>query len=462
MPAGTSLFGSAGTTPGGSTSRLETRSGAVYGGPVRAQNVWQALAGRGFLLSGWPLRAAAYLTLHGFAGLLALLVAAALLAAGGILAVVVVGIPLLGALALLGLPVAAFERWSVPLIDTRPLLSGHRTPPRAGLTSWLRTRFAEPATWRELGYAVLLMVVLWPIDLLAAALGLTVPVALLATPALLATVGDGRQVNVLKAYPVTSWPMAFAVCAAGAFALIAAAYGLGLLAGARGALTRALIVSPGVPLSEQVVELTRSRVRLVDAFEAERDRIERDLHDGAQQRLIALSMMLGIARLDVSPGPLADQLAGAHDEAGRALGELRDLIRGIHPPVLTDFGLRAAVLEIAARSVTPIDVSLELPLRFPRPIESTAYFVVAEALSNIAKHSGASRGEITGGYAAGRLTVAVGDNGRGGIDLGAGTGLLGLADRVSVVDGRLKLSSPPGGPSRIVVEIPCQPLPGSE
>lgn len=428
---------------------------------MRARNIWQALATRGFLLSGWPLRAAAYLTLHGLAGMLALLIAAVLLAAGGILAVVVVGIPLLGALALLGLPVAALERWSAPLIDARPLHNAHRTPPCAGLIPWLRTRFAEPATWRELGYAVLLMVVLWPMDLLAAALGLTVPVALLATPVLLGTVGDGRQVNILKAWPVTSWPMAFAVCASGALALVAAAYGLGVLAGARGALARALITSASVPLSEQVVELTRSRVRLVDAFEAERDRIERDLHDGAQQRLIALTMMLGIARVDAPPGPLADQLARAHDEAGRVLAELRDLIRGIHPPVLTDFGLQAAVLEIAARSVTPIDVSLELPLRFPRPIESTAYFVVAEALSNIAKHSGASRGQIIGGYAAGQLTVAVCDNGRGGIDLDAGTGLLGLADRVSVVDGRLKLSSPPGGPSRIVVEIPCQPLPGS-
>ena len=429
---------------------------------MRARNVWQALATRGYLLSAWPLRAAAYLALHGLAGMLALLVAAAVLAAGGMLAIVVVGIPLLGALALLGLPVGAFERWSSPLMDARPLPNGHRIPPRAGPIPWLRTRFGEPATWRELGYAVLLMVVLWPLDLLAVALGLTVPVALLATPVLLATVGDGRQVNVLKAYPVTSWPMAFAVCAGGALTLIATAYGLGLLAGARGALTRALITSPNARLSEQVVELTRSRVRLVDAFEAERDRIERDLHDGAQQRLIALTMMLGVARLDAPPGPLADQLARANDEAGKVLVELRDLIRGIHPPVLTDFGLQAAVLEIAARSVTPIDVSLELPLRFPRPIESTAYFVIAEALSNIARHSGASRGEITGGYAAGHLTVVVCDNGRGGIDLDAGTGLLGLADRVSVVDGTMKLSSPRGGPSRIVVEIPCRPLPDSE
>ncbi|MEU8387324.1 sensor domain-containing protein [Micromonospora sp. NPDC048842] len=429
---------------------------------MSAQNVWQALARPAFLLSGWPLRSIGYLIANALTGLLTLVVAVLLLSAGGLLAVVVVGIPLLGAIALLGLPVAVVERWSLRMIDARPVPDAHRIPPRPGLTSWLRTRFTEPVTWRELGYAALLMLVLWPIDLLAVTLGVTVPLALLATPLLLATVGEGEQVNVLKAYAVTTWSGAFAACAVGVLALVACAYGLGLLAGSRGALARVLITSTGSQLGERITELTRSRVRLVDAFEAERGRIERDLHDGAQQRLVTLTMMLGVARLDAPAGPLAEQLTRAHDEAGMVLVELRELIRGIHPPVLTDFGLAEAVDDLAARSAIPIDVSLTVPQRFSRPIESTVYFVVSEALSNMAKHSGADRGEISGGYAQGRLTVSICDNGRGGVDIDAGTGLLGLGDRVSVVDGRLTLSSPPGGPTRIVVEIPCQPLPNSE
>ncbi|WP_258400974.1 sensor domain-containing protein [Micromonospora saelicesensis] len=158
-----------------------------------AQNVWQALGRPGFLCSGWLLRSVGYLTVSGLTGLLTLVVALLLLSVGGLLAVVVVGIPLLGAIALLGLPVAGIERWSLRMIDARPVPDAHRTPPRPGLASWLRTRFTEPVTWRELGYAALLMLVLWPIDLLAVILGLTVPLALLATPLLLATVSEGSR-----------------------------------------------------------------------------------------------------------------------------------------------------------------------------------------------------------------------------------------------------------------------------
>jgi signal transduction histidine kinase len=430
--------------------------------PVRADNVWQALARPGFLLSGWPLRSTAYLLANGLTGLLTLIVAALLLAVGGLLAVLLVGVPLLAVLALLGLPVAQAERLLLRIIDARRMPDAHRVPPRTGLRSWLVTRFTEPITWRELAYAGLLMVVLWPVDLLAVILGVTVPVGLIATPLLWGLKGNDEQVNVLKAYAVTSWPGALAACAIGLVALVVCAYGLGLLAAARGALTRIIITPAHSQMGQQITELARSRVRLVDAYEAERSRIERDLHDGAQQRLVALTMMLGIARLDAPPGPLADQLTRAHDEAGMVLGELRELIRGVYPPVLTDFGIEAAVADVAARSTIPVDVCLPVPQRFLRPIESTVYFVVSEVLSNMAKHSGADHGEISGGYSQGRLVVSVCDNGRGGADTTAGRGLVGLGDRVSVVDGRLSLSSPPGGPTRIVVEIPCQPLPDSE
>jgi signal transduction histidine kinase len=205
-----------------------------------------------------------------------------------------------------------------------------------------------------------------------------------------------------------------------------------------------------------MVELARSRVRLVDAFEAERRRIERDLHDGAQQRLVALTMALGLARLDAPPGPLADQLTKAHGEAGKALAELRELIHGIHPKVLTDYGLPAAVADAADRCVVAVDIDLELPGRPPRAVESAAYFVVCEALANVAKHSGAQRARVSGGHRDGRLFLEVRDDGRGGADASAGSGLTGLADRVSVLDGRLALTSPSGGPTLLRVEFPCE------
>ncbi|MFD0499973.1 sensor histidine kinase [Streptomyces rhizosphaericus] len=233
------------------------------------------------------------------------------------------------------------------------------------------------------------------------------------------------------------------------------AYALGVVAGARAGLTRLLIAPREAELGTRVVELTRSRLRLVDAFEAERRRIERDLYDGAQQRLVGLTMTLGLARLDAPPGPVADQLARAQEEAEKVLAELRELIRGIHPKVLSDHGLPAAVADAADRSAIPVDVDLALSGRLPQAVEAAAYFVVREALTNVARHSGASRAEVSGGHRDGRLFLQVRDNGRGGADARARTGLTGLADRVSALDGRISLSSPPGGPTLLRVEIPC-------
>jgi signal transduction histidine kinase len=321
---------------------------------------------------------------------------------------------------------------------------------------WARTRFREPATWRELGFALVLATVLWPLDLLVAAVVLGVPLGLLGTPLVMATVGGGEEVRVLKVWLATSWPQAFAAAAVGLLLLAVSGYVLGAVAAGRAELTRVLLVPADPERQERVAELVRSRVRLVDAFEAERRRIERDLHDGAQQRLVALSMTLGLARLDAPPGPLADQLAKAHDEAGKALAELRDLIHGIHPKVLADHGLGAAVADAADRSALPVDVTLDLPGRLPEAVEAAAYFVVCEALANIGRHSGASRAEVTGRHDGGLLALEVRDDGRGGADAGRGSGLTGLADRVSVLDGTISLSSPPGGPTLLRVEIPCE------
>ncbi|MER7477839.1 sensor domain-containing protein [Streptomyces sp. NPDC126510] len=407
-----------------------------------------------YLLSAWPWRSAAYLFTGALIGVVVLVGTVLSAAAGGVLALALVGLPLLLGTALAGLPVAALERYRLRLVDAEPAPDPHEAPREPGLRAWLSTRLRERATWRELGHALLFAGLLWPVDALAFTVFLLGPLTVVATPLLLAVFGEAK---VLKVWLVTTWPAAVGFAVLGLVLLAVGAWLLGVVAGARAGLTRLLIAPREADLGARVVELARSRVRLVDAFEAERRRIERDLHDGAQQRLVALTMTLGLARLDAPPGPLADQLAKAHREAGTALAELRELIQGIHPKVLADYGLEAAVADAADRSAVPVDVDLELPGRLSPAVEAAAYFVVCEALANVGRHSGASRAEVSGGHRDGRLLLRIRDDGRGGARAGEGSGLTGLADRVSVLEGRLSLSSPPGGPTLLRVEIPCEP-----
>lgn len=422
---------------------------------MRPLNLWQAMARPAFLLSAWPWRAAGYLLGSAPVGLTVLLVLLLGVTVAGVLTVVLVGLPLLALLALSGLPVAAVERRRLGLVDTRPAPAPHRQPDGTGLDAWARTRFREPATWRELGFTLLFATLLWPLDLLVVVVALGVPLGLLAAPVLMATVGGGEEARVLKVWLATSWPQAFAAAAVGVVMLAVCGYVIGAVACARSELTR-LLLTPAGSGPERVTELVHSRARLVDAFEAERRRIERDLHDGAQQRLVSLTMALGLARLDAPPGPLADQLARAHTEAGEALAELRELIQGIHPKVLTDRGLGAALADAAERSAVPVGVAVELPGRLPEAVESAAYFVVREALANVGKHSGADRAQVSARHEGGLLTLEVHDDGRGGADVSRGSGLTGLADRVSVLDGTISVSSPAGGPTLLRVEIPCK------
>jgi signal transduction histidine kinase len=405
-----------------------------------------------------PLRSAAYLLSGAVCGLGVLLFVLVTGVAGAALAILVVGLPLLAAVAFAGLPVAALERRRLRLLDPRPVPDAHRTPRTPGLWGWVTTRARERATWRELGHALLFATVLWPLDALALAVTLAVPGAVLVTPLVLAA--DGHEARVVKLWTVTTWPAAGACALLGVALLALGVHLLGPAARARAALARLLLTPPAAELDARVGELTRSRARLVDAFEAERRRIERDLHDGAQQRLVALTMALGLARLDAPQDtPLAAQLARAQHEAEQTLAELRALIHGIHPQVLTDYGLAAALADAADRSPVPVDVRVELPGRPPRAVESAAWFVATEALANIARHSAATRAEITGTHTAGRLVLVVRDDGHGGADPAAGTGLTGLADRVAVLDGTLTVTSPPGGPTLLRVELPCPTVP---
>ena len=207
----------------------------------------------------------------------------------------------------------------------------------------------------------------------------------------------------------------------------------------------------------QLSEVRASRARIVAAGDAERQRLERDLHDGAQQRLVALTLALRLARTrlgdDADPS-VTLSLEQASDEARAALSELRELARGIHPQTLTEAGLHAAVESLAARAPVPVSVEVDPNLRLAPAIEAIAYFVVSESLANVAKYAEATAVQVRAGWRDGFLTVEVADAGHGGADPVTGTGLRGLLDRVSAVDGTLEVVSPRGGGTRIVARIP--------
>jgi len=208
-------------------------------------------------------------------------------------------------------------------------------------------------------------------------------------------------------------------------------------------------------LEERVSELTRTRMGALDVQAAELRRIERDLHDGAQSRLVALSMQLGRAeeRLEGQP-ELAELVRKAREEAGNAIAELRDLARGIAPPVLADRGLPAAVEALGKRSAIEVRTTVDVPRRPPPVVETAAYFVVAEALTNVAKHGGGSAARTSVELEGDLLVIVVADDGPGGADPDGG-GLTGLRHRVEALDGRLTVTSPPGGGTTIRAELPC-------
>jgi signal transduction histidine kinase len=370
-------------------------------------------------------------------------------------------------LALVGLPILGLTLRVATLYATAErarldLMLGVRIPAwpaeaRAGYRWGIIPRWrmlTERASWGEIGYGLLRL----PVSAVAATLSiaawaaglvlLTLPLYNQALPSGGAELGD----LVLRG---TATMTASAVI--GLFLLLAAPQITRGLGGVDARLSRWLLGPPS-DLEARVIELETSRERVVDAAEAERLRIERDLHDGAQQRLVALAMDLGRAKakfavdVDAAAG-LVDQ---AHAQAKEALTELRNLVRGVHPPVLTERGLDAAMSGLAALCPVPVEVHVDVPVRPKSSVEAVAYFMVAEALTNVAKHSRARHAKVVvegHGYP-GTLTVMVSDDGIGGADSN-GAGLRGLADRVSGVDGRLSLESPSGGPTIIAAELPC-------
>jgi signal transduction histidine kinase len=295
----------------------------------------------------------------------------------------------------------------------------------------------SPAAWRHLGYHLLSV----PIGLVG---GLAVA-ACWSAPVVAATYPGGLPVG----------PAAAPVLAAILF-LAAPWVARAVVAVDERAALALLGPSPAQQLELRVQALARSRAEVVAAADAERRRIERDLHDGAQQQLVSLAMNLGMARAQTATVAEAHEaIAEAHEEAKAALAELRNLIRGLHPPVLEDRGLDAALSGVAARMPIPVRLTVDLPRRPSPVIEAVAYFVVSEALANIAKHAQASQAEVFVHRANDRLHVIVSDDGVGGADPALGTGLTGLAKRASSVDGTFEIASPPGGPTLLTADLPC-------
>jgi signal transduction histidine kinase len=244
----------------------------------------------------------------------------------------------------------------------------------------------------------------------------------------------------------------------GGIALLAAAPWLTAAVGTLDARAARALLGPSraEELEHRVEHLAQTRAGVVDAADAERRRLERDLHDGTQQRLVSLAMRLGMARAERPDAAQAHQvIAEAHEEAKAAHLELRHLVRGLHPAVLEDRGLDAALSGVAARLPIPVRLTVDVPGRPPPTIEAVAYFMVSEGLTNIAKHAQASQAEVFVQRANDRLHIIVSDDGVGGADPARGTGLAGLAKRAASVDGTFEIVSPPGGPTLLTVDLPC-------
>lgn len=409
-------------------------------------DAWAAVRGRPwlFLASWWPWRSLAYLVTAVPLGLVTCLVLLFMLFVGVATTVFVVGLFVLAGIPTVAAAVAALERVRLRLVLPR---DGDAVP---SLRDRLRAGRGLPVAWSEIGYAALLGALLWLVDAIVLVFAVTVPGVLLLAPWIVTydVIGIfGWQID----SPGEAW---FAALGPGVVAAVAAAYLVTALASGQAALTRLLLDPPEARLVEAVADLRRSRVDLVDAFETERRRIERDLHDGVQQRLVALTMTLGRAELEVPDGPGLELMQEARRQAEGALEDLRFTVRGIHPRVLTDHGLAAAVHDIADRSPVPVDADIALDDRLPAAVEAAAYFVVSEALTNVVRHSRARSAQVRGWLEPGRLVLTVTDDGVGGADVTRGSGLVGLALRLEALDGELDVHSPPGGPTEVRMACP--------
>ncbi len=413
--------------------------------PVRLRT-WKELA---YLLTGLPV------------GIVTFTVLVTGVATGVSLLVTLVGIPVLVATAYADRGLVWVERRRAALVLGRPVADPvPRRPDRPGALAWLKALAVDPQTWKDAAWMMLLFVVglvgfvvavvLWSVALWA----VTFPLYWWALPhgALPQVAREGDE------FVLDTWPLAVAVGAGGLVVLGAAPWVCSVVARGQGLLARSLLgPSEREHLERRVGELARTRAAAVDAQTSELRRIERDLHDGAQARMVAVTMDLGRARekLDADPGAARQLVEAAHAEARTAIADLRRLVGGIAPAVLTDRGLDAALSALVAACRVPVSLDVRLEERVPAAVETAAYFVVSESLVNVQKHADATHASVHLRLQGDRLIVELVDDGRGDAEIGAGSGLAGLRDRVAALDGTLVVTSPEGGPTIVRAEIPC-------
>jgi signal transduction histidine kinase len=368
------------------------------------------------------------------------------------LAITLIGLPIALATIVVSRGMANAERWRAALVLGAPVRGRYRDTSEGRILERLKALFADGQTWKDLGWHLLLLpvgivgftvaVVCWCWSLYC----LTFPIWFKLTPA----AAD------FDTFTLHAWWHAAIVFAIGLATLpISIALVRGTAAGT-GALARLLLGSDTEELEERVGVLTETRAGAVDAAAAELERIERDLHDGAQARLVALALDLGMAeeRFERDPDGARELVEKARDEAKQALAELRDLARGMRPALLAERGLAEAIRSLAARTKLPTTVTVNPGQRVPPAVESAAYFVVAEALTNAVKHSAATRLTVDVTRDGDLLVVQVADDGVGGADP-TGSGLSGLRKRIEALDGAMRVASPPGGPTLLHAELPC-------
>ncbi|WP_250001512.1 sensor histidine kinase [Actinoplanes sp. M2I2] len=338
---------------------------------------------------------------------------------------------------------ARLSRWGPEIIGPEPL--------RPGLRAW-----RDPVVWRELAWVAEHATLGFAISIF----GLTIPLAAVQDvtyPLWWWTVSPNSAPG-LVFWSVHSQLDALGVALYGLAWLVVGIFVGPLLVRTQAWAGRRLLAPPpGTDLSLRIVELTATRAAALDAHAAELRRIERSLHDGAQNRLVAVSVLLGAARRAVArdPADAGELLDRAQEAAEQALAELRTVVRGILPPVLDGRGLDGALAGLAADCVVPCRLDVDLPRRCAVSVEATAYFVVAESLTNVTKHSGATAVQVTARMEDQTLKLTIEDNGRGGADESGGSGITGIRRRVEAYDGTLTLTSPAGGPTTMRVELPC-------
>jgi signal transduction histidine kinase len=353
------------------------------------------------------------------------------------------------------------DRWLAGWLRREPIPGVYRVPPRPGFQARLRSVTTDPQTWKDSAWLVLNSIIGFAVSL-AALVATAIVIGYIAMPLWWWAIPDPHtQYGTLNLgiYTVTSTGWAFVTTALGLVLLpVLVLFNHGLATGHAAVAARVLGPSERQRLTARVKELASTRAGAVQAATEQLERIERDLHDGAQARLVALAMDLGMAEEAVANDPelARDTVRKARDEALGALSELRDLSRGLRPALLQERGLATAVEALAQRSPLPVTFTASGDVeRTPEAVRTAAYFVVAEALTNAAKHADATSARISLERRDSSLMVTVADDGRGGADPN-GSGLTGLGKRVRALDGTLDVVSPPGGPTIVKAELPCE------